>query len=252
MPDTRHLHDRTATIHTAIVVTGGDAPDPERVGALLAMAHEDRIVIAADSGAAHALALGLVIDVAVGDFDSLDPEFLRQIEERGTEVRRHPVAKDATDLELALDVALGAGAERIVVIGGYGGRFDHLLANALVLASDRYREVTLDAIFGSGLVHVVHPQRERRIAGVPGDYVTVLPVHGAAADVHLDGMRWPLAGETLHAGSTRGVSNQFVDTTVTIRVGSGVVVVIVPGDRPSTQQQQQYVQPSGPSPQEHR
>ena len=93
------------------------------------------MVVAADSGVAHALALGLAVDVAVGDFDSLDPRVLEAVEAAGTRVERHPAAKDATDLELAIDVAVGLGAARIVVLGGHGGRLDHFLANALVLAA---------------------------------------------------------------------------------------------------------------------
>ena len=122
----------------AIVVTGGDPPDPDLVEAL-GLPVDGRVVVAADSGVAHALALGLVVDVAVGDFDSLDPGTLAAVEAAGTRVERHPVAKDATDLELALDVAIGLGVERVVVLGGHGGRLDHFLANALVLAAPQYR-----------------------------------------------------------------------------------------------------------------
>lgn len=218
----------------ALVVIGGDAPAGELVAELLRTFTSAPLVIAADSGAAHALTLGLAVDIAVGDFDSLDPARLRALEEAGAEIRRHPPAKDATDFELALDVALECGCARVVVVGGHGGRLDHFLANALLLASDRYASVAIEAIVGGGHVHVVRPGEERRVAGTPGEYLTVLPVHGPVTGVHLSGLRWELHDETLEAGSSRGVSNQFSAEIASVRIGSGVVLVIRPGSSPTS------------------
>ncbi len=91
----------------------------------------EALVIGADSGVEHAAALGRHVDIAVGDFDSVSPAALAAAEAAGAEVLRHPPDKDATDLELALDLAVARGARRITVVGGHGGRFDHCLANAL-------------------------------------------------------------------------------------------------------------------------
>ncbi len=193
----------------AIVVTGGDPPDPALVAAL-DLPVEGRVVVAADSGVAHALAAGLVVDVAVGDFDSLDPATLAMVEAAGTRVDRHPTAKDATDLELALAVAVGLGVERVVVLGGHGGRLDHFLANVGVLASPLLAGVRVDALLGESVVSVIRPGPGVRVEGRPGQLVTIVPVHGAAEGVRTDGLRFPLHGETLPAGTTRGVSNEML------------------------------------------
>ena len=63
-------------------------------------------MIAADGGVDRALALGLHVDVAIGDFDSVTAAGLAAAEAAGARIERHPAAKDATDLELALDAAL--------------------------------------------------------------------------------------------------------------------------------------------------
>ena len=89
-----------------IVVSGGLAPDRSEIGPLPAGA----FVIAADSGLEHAAALGLAVDVLVGDLDSVSTSALEAAEEAGVRVERHPVDKEATDLELALDYALALGA----------------------------------------------------------------------------------------------------------------------------------------------
>ena len=87
-------------------------------------------MIAADGGVDRALALGLHVDVAIGDFDSVTAAGLAAVEAAGARIERHPTAKDATDLELALDAALALAPARIVVIGSGGGRLDHLLGVA--------------------------------------------------------------------------------------------------------------------------
>ena len=42
------------------------------------------------------------VDLAIGDFDSVASDALARVEAEGAVVERHPAAKDATDLELAM------------------------------------------------------------------------------------------------------------------------------------------------------
>ena len=79
---------------------------------------------------------------------------------------------------------------------------------------------------GDGQVHVVRDAVELR--GHQGDPLTLLPAHGPVHDVTTDGLRYPLRGETLHPGSTRGVSNEFVSTRASVRVGNGVLLAVAP------------------------
>ena len=72
--------------------------------------------------------LGLVPDVIVGDFDSVDPAvlaFYRKMEHIVWEV--HQPEKDDTDTELALKRAMAMGAGEIVILGATGGRLDHMI-----------------------------------------------------------------------------------------------------------------------------
>lgn len=208
---------------TVVVVTGGDPVALEH----LAIVPAGALVIAADSGIEHAHALGLTVDVALGDFDSVSPAALQRAVDGGAVVERHPEAKDATDLELALDAALVRGARRILVLGGHGGRLDHLLANAAVLASDRFVDVEIVAQMGDAVVTVI--RAEATLAGAPGDLVSLLAVGGPATGVTTDGLRYPLADETLEPGSTRGVSNVLVGATAGVRLAAGVLLAVQPG-----------------------
>ena len=183
-------------------------------------------VVAADGGLERALALGLDVDVVIGDLDLASEVAVAAAERAGARVVRHPVAKDATDLELALDEAVALGARRVLVVASAGGRLDHLLASLLQLGSDRLAGLELDALVGEVLVHVV--RGERRLSGTPGEVVTLVPLGGPAAGITTTGLEYPLAAETLAPGSTRGVSNVFAATDAHVRVTQGVLLAIRP------------------------
>jgi thiamine pyrophosphokinase len=208
---------------TVVVVAGGAPPRADAALAVPQGAH----VIAADGGLEHAHALGLKVAAAIGDFDSVGQAALDVATSAGSRLVRHPAEKDATDLELALDAALERRPARILVLGGDGGRLDHVLATLLLLAAGRYAEVEIDALIGPAQVHVI--RGERGFPGEPGRLVSLLALHGRAEGVWTEGLAYPLAGETLEAGSSLGVSNVFTSETARVRVDSGVVLAIVPG-----------------------
>lgn len=208
---------------TVVVVTGGDPIDPAHLPVL----DPGTTVIAADSGIEHAHALGLVVDVAIGDFDSVSSEGLERAVAEGATVERHPVAKDATDLELALDAAFALAPTRIHVLGGHGGRLDHLLANALLLAAPAYAALEVTAQMGAARITVV--RQESHLVGPLGDVVSLIALHGPTTGVTTHGLLYPLAGDDLHPGSSRGVSNELIEDRATVTIRGGVLVAVQPG-----------------------
>ena len=149
----------SASPSTAVVFAGGDPPTDRLLAAQWRVVPPGALVIAADSGLHAAQRLGVAVDVLVGDLDSVDPAALDAARAADTRVVAHPVDKDATDLELALPIARDAGARRVVVISGDGGRHDHLLANALVLTAPAFADLTVAAVVGTAVCSVVHGPR---------------------------------------------------------------------------------------------
>ncbi|MDQ3379394.1 MAG: thiamine diphosphokinase [Actinomycetota bacterium] len=211
------------SVELVVVVAGGEAPHREALPAIPA----GTPVVAADSGLEHARELGLEVTLAVGDFDSASPEVVATAEASGTPIERHPAEKDATDLELALDAALKLRPQRVVLLAGIGDRLDHLFSAFLLLASPRYAGVEVDAHIGLARVHVV--RGERTLSGLPGELVSLFALHGRAEGVRTEGLAYPLDGETLEPGSSRGVSNVFASARGTIAVERGVLIAIRPG-----------------------
>lgn len=206
-----------------LVFAGGDPAGPGALASLPA----DAYVIAADSGVGHARAAGRRIDLAVGDFDSVAPDDLDHAVGSGTVVERHPVAKDRTDLHLALDRAMATGAARVIVVGGGGGRLDHLLGNALVLLDPAYAGRRLEARIGDARLDVVRD--DLVLVGTAGDLVTLLAVTGPVHGIVTEGLAYPLRGESLLPGSSRGISNEQVAAEATVAVAEGALLVVRPG-----------------------
>ncbi|MGH3110026.1 MAG: thiamine diphosphokinase, partial [Gaiellaceae bacterium] len=178
-------------------------------------------------GLDHALALGLQVTVVVGDFDSASAEAIAAAEKSGTRIERHPEAKDATDLELALDAALALEPERILVLAGLGARLDHLLSALLLVGASRFADVELDARIGPAQVHVI--RGERTLDGTRGELLSLFALGGRAEGVRTHGLDYPLAHETLEEGSSRGVSNRFGADSARIEVERGTVLAVRPG-----------------------
>jgi thiamine pyrophosphokinase len=220
----------------AVVVAGGPleasgTADHEREARAAAEVLQgmpgDAWVVAADSGLDRARALGLRVDHVVGDMDSVSPGALAAASAAGI-AERHHEAKDATDLDLAIDAALARRPGRLVVVGSAGGRLDHLLAMVTVLAGPRLAGVAVEAVLGPARLVVV--RSEARLPGEPGELVSLLPVGGPALGVSTTGLLYPLRDEDLAAGSSRGVSNEVVTSPATVRLRSGVLVAVLPGE----------------------
>ncbi|HXY95075.1 MAG TPA: thiamine diphosphokinase [Acidimicrobiia bacterium] len=208
----------------ALVFTGGSAPTARALSGLPV----PDIVIAADSGLHHAAAAGYRVDVVVGDLDSADPVAVEAAVAAGASIERHPTAKDATDLELALFAARDRECTRALLIGGAGGRLDHFLANVLVLASPDLSGLEIEARLAGARVVVVRD--DCTLHAAVGHLCTLLPVGGPAIGVRTEGLEFPLRRETLWAGSTRGVSNTFLGDTARVTLDDGALLVVLPDE----------------------
>jgi thiamine pyrophosphokinase len=138
--------------------------------------------------------------VLVGDLDSAAPRDVRAAEAAGVHVERHPADKSE--------------------------RLDHHLAELLLLGSQRFAGLRLDARIGSARVVPVHAPEGVALAGAPGAILTLLALGGAATGIVTTGLRWPLRAETLHAGSTRGVSNEIVSGPVRVELAAGTLLAV--------------------------
>jgi thiamine pyrophosphokinase len=186
-------------------------------------------VVAADLGARHALDWGWPVHLLVGDLDSLPAATLDGLVVSGAQVVRVSPAKDQTDTELALAAALDRGPDEIIICGALGGRTDHLLANALLLAHPALAGRAMALADGPETLRLMQANGQRetlRIAGDRGDLVSLLPFGADAEGVETRDLRYALRGETLHLGEARGVSNVISGGGAEVSLTRGRLLVI--------------------------
>jgi thiamine pyrophosphokinase len=215
----------------ALVIADGAVPDGALMDAVWP-GWRDRVdlVVAADGGAVGARTLGLVPDLVVGDGDSLGEAGLARLRSEGIRIELAPADKDESDTELAIRTCLARGAESITVVGGFGGRLDHTLANIWLLALPDVAECAVSLLDESTRVTLVRAMRSeppvhRPLSGRARDIVSLIPL-GAVEGVTTEGLRYPLNDEPLLPGPSRGLSNvrERDEAAVTIRHGLLLVV----------------------------
>ncbi len=217
----------------ALVVADGDPPDADALDRAWPGWREGvNLVVAADGGAIGARSAGLGVDLVVGDGDSLGESGLAELAAQGVPIERSPFDKDESDTELAVLACLARGAGEITIIGAFGGRLDHALANIWLLALPALGDRPVQLLDGSTRVRLARapgvdggPAR-LECPGRPGDLVTLLPLGGDVHGITTEGLRYPLHDEPLRLGPARGLSNVRLGPTGAVTVRRGLLLVV--------------------------
>lgn len=215
------------SVRHALVLADGAAPTGAALDAAWPGWDEGvDLVIAADGGARHAETIGRRIDLWVGDGDSIDGDQLAALAATGVPIQRARSDKDETDAELALLAAIDRDARRITIVGALGGaRFDHALANAWLLAHPGLEGRSAALLDAAVRIRLIGPGRTD-LSGRIGDIVSLLPFGGDASGLTTDGLRYPLRGEQLSLGPSRGLSNVRDATDASVTVERGRLLVL--------------------------
>ncbi len=209
---------------TAVVLLGGNPPQAEWLAAYLKSA---AYLAAADAGAAAALAVGRVPDLLVGDFDSLAQSQLAECQKTAAEVITLPVAKDLTDGEFLLDLLVGRGFRRLLVLGALGGRTDHLLAN-IACAEKLARQGICVMLAHDAEILVpfcaADEPRTLGLCGFAGHTLSLISLAEESRLVQLQGFAYPLQG-LLRRQQSLGISNIVQTNNAQITLTDGSLLV---------------------------
>ena len=179
-------------------------------------------ILCADGGWELARRAGVRPDCVIGDFDSSD----EPADERTV---RLPVEKDDTDTMLCLKAGLERGYDRFLIVGGFGGRFDHTLANLQTLhyaALHHARAEMRDgerwaAAVRDGKIEVPAPRAARGRAVK----LSVFALSDACRCVTIRGTKYQVENATLTNAFPLGVSNAFAGERAVISVEEGTLLV---------------------------
>lgn len=209
------------SLKRAVILANGKIANPAAARALL---QPGDWIAAADGGGRHLARWGVNPHLLVGDLDSISLKEATRLERLGVKIERHPADKDETDLDLALRAAQVEGCTQVVIIGGLGGRLDHTLGNLMLLQNARF--AGMDVHLDDGVEEVFIIRGRAEIAGKAGDVVSLLALSQPIEGITTYGLRYPLRGETLSPGETRGISNVMETVAARVEHSGGVLVCI--------------------------
>ena len=201
----------------AFIYTGG-AIDPSNI---TEHPKGDDLTIAADGGYRNATALGVKVQLLLGDFDSIDLKDLPKELER----LKVPAEKDFTDTQLAVETALRKGADEIVILGGLSGRLDHTLSNLAIL--EDLADKGIHARITDGHNRVTYLRSTSTLVARSGyRYLSLLCLSEKAKGVSIEGCKYPLKNATLTRSFQYAVSNEITGNCALISVRKGGIYVI--------------------------
>lgn len=181
---------------------------------------DNSFIIAVDKGFEFLITNNINIDIAIGDFDSIDSRYIDKL--NNIEVLSFNKDKDFTDLELAYEFCLENQYSEIIVYGATGTRLDHSLANIQLLKGYKEKGLNITIVnennimFYSNQDMIIKKQLEN-ISILPANLKTV---------ISLEGVKWELKKFEMYYGKALTVSNKFIDDAkLTIHQG-GVYIIL--------------------------
>ena len=184
------------------------------------------LIIAADGGAAHCRLLNITPHIVIGDLDSIAPAQTEKYIRAGVEIIRHPARKDATDLELAMDLAMTRGTDEVVLSGALGGRWDMSLSNVMLAASKKYSQMVVSLLNADCRMHIVHGGTTLFLNGEAGQNISLIALSTDVQGITIKGFEYPLKNAALPFGSSRGVSNLLQRETGSVTLKKGTLLCV--------------------------
>jgi thiamine pyrophosphokinase len=213
-----------------IIFTGGEGPDPEAVRRLFETGMTaEALTVAADSGLILAESAGLKPDWVVGDMDSLNAlsfdgkDRLSQYDSE--RVVRYNTDKDYTDTELAFSFLRENGCDEIWIVGGGGGRIDHLFGIRDLFEREFPPRRWITA--GVDIYCVESGSLTMRLSA--GALVSVFPLGPGPWKAESQGLKWPTDNVRWERG-LYGLSNVAVEEEIVINAVQGRFMVIFNND----------------------
>ena len=211
-----------------IIFTGGEGPDLRAIKGLLDdLANEEILIVAADSGLELAEDAGIKPDWVVGDMDSIDNE--KQLSHYPKErVIYYPVDKDYTDTEIALTLLWEKGCEDAWIVGGGGGRLDHIFGIRDLFERDPYPCRWITANEDIRCIDGADKKNNSLNLGVgQGKLVSIFPLGDGPWEASSSGLKWELGNAHWKRGLF-GLSNvALLNEEIEINVKRGRFMIIL-------------------------
>ena len=176
------------------------------------------LVICADSGWRVARRAGIAPDLVMGDFDSSEAPLEGRVE-------RYPVEKDDTDTMLCVKRGLALGYDDFLLVGGFGGRLDHTLANLQALHYIARRGARAQMRDGVSWATVLVDGGSVRVPCTQ-DKLSVFSLGDACRGVTIRGAKYNIENATFTNAFPLGAANNVAAGAAEISLREGALLVI--------------------------
>ena len=185
-------------------------------------------VIGVDRGLDFLYNLGVIPNLIVGDFDSVDKEIISYYSSNHKHV---PILnctpkKDASDTEIALGMSIEMGHDNIIIIGGTGKRLDHFWSNVQILKLALDAGVDAEIIDSRNRIRLIKDSFCLSKNEAFGNYFSLFPLGGIVSNLTIKGAKYPLSSYSLSPYTSRCVSNEFSADRVDIGFDNGIIVLM--------------------------
>ena len=171
-------------------------------------------IIACDNALFCLDKLNIKVNLAIGDFDSLEDKSLLSNYEHKT----LKTEKDETDSFEAIKHAYTL-SDDVILVGGIGGsRFEHSLANMNLFSSFPNLIIITD---NSKMFLLSKVSQEIKY----NHFISIFPFPNAI--ISLEGFKYPLDEYDMKIYDSIGISNELVGTTGVIHIHEGQVIVVL-------------------------
>ena len=215
-----------------LIVTGGSLDINWAKGFVKTINAE--YIIAADSGLKYINELGLMPDMILGDYDSVDKKIFEKYN-GNTKTITYPCEKDYTDTHLALkkaiekikklqDTSKDSTEDEIAIIGATGTRYDHAFTNIFVLDESLEAGIRCAIYDKNNKIYLADKSFEIRKDKQFGDYLSFAPMTPEAG-LSLSGVKYPLDRYTLRQGESICQSNEITEIIAKVEIFTGKLVV---------------------------
>lgn len=183
--------------------------------------------VGADRGSLHLMANGIIPEIAIGDFDSINKKEQKLLHDNVPIFEKFPPEKDDTDSELCLLAAREKfNAQEYYVYGATGGRLDHFLVNLFLPFDPRFLDF-FDKLYYKSATNTIRFYRPGRYTIYHEQGMKYVAFVNLGPVTHLDLIDAKYKLRDFSAGHpVSWASNEFVNETIDFSFQSGIIAVI--------------------------
>lgn len=210
---------------TTLIITGGDINKDFALSYISDLKLD--IIIGVDAGAEFLYSNQITPTHVVGDFDTASKKVMDYyLANPSVEVSIHKPEKDATDTQLAIELAVELNSDEIIIMGGIGSRMDHTLSNIHNLHIPAEKGIKCCIINEKNRIFLLKDSTKVYKKKQFGTYFSLLPLSTTVEGITLRGFKYPLEKYTMEKHSSIGISNELIHEVGSIEFTKGILLLI--------------------------